>query len=48
MKIEMGESLLQSYLKHNEDSDLMANIRTTATFRKWKTRGIVKIELRID
>ena len=32
----------------NEDSDLMANIKTSATFRKWKTKGIVKVELRIE
>ena len=32
----------------NEDSNLMSNIKTSATFRKWKTKGIVKVELRID
>lgn len=31
-----------------EDSDLMANIKTSATFRKWKIKGIVKVELRIE
>ena len=32
----------------NEDSDLMANIKTSSTFRKWKAKGIVKVELRIE
>lgn len=28
-----------------ENSDLMANIKTSATFRKWKAKGIIKVEL---
>ena len=31
-----------------EDSDLMANIKTSATYRKWKEKGIVKVEFRIN
>lgn len=31
-----------------EDSDLMANIKTSATYRKWKEKGIIKVEFRID
>lgn len=32
----------------SEDSDLMANIKTSATYRKWKQKGIVKVEFRIN
>ena len=31
-----------------EDSDLMANIKTSATYRKWKEKGIIKVEFRIN
>ena len=31
-----------------KDSDLMANIKTSATYRKWKEKGIVKVEFRIN
>lgn len=31
-----------------ENSDLMANIKTSATYRKWKEKGIIKVEFRID
>ena len=31
-----------------EDSDLMANIKTSATYRKWKDKGIIKVEFRIN
>ena len=31
-----------------EDSNLMANIKTSATYRKWKEKGIIKVEFRIN
>ena len=31
-----------------ENSDLMANIKTSATYRKWKEKGIIKVEFRIN
>lgn len=31
-----------------EDSDLMANIKTSATYRNWKQRGIVHVRFDID
>lgn len=30
-----------------ENSDLMANIKTSATYRNWKEKGIVKVEFKI-
>ncbi len=31
-----------------EDSDLMANIKTSATYRKWKEKGIIRVEFKIN
>lgn len=34
--------------RFTEYSDLMANIKSSATYRKWKEKGIIKVEYNID